>query len=49
MGSGSTGVVAVREGREFIGCEVDERYFATACKRIEDAQRQGDMFIGEAA
>jgi hypothetical protein len=49
MGSGSTGVVSVRAGRDFIGCEVDESYFATACKRIEDAQRQGDFFVEAAA
>lgn len=45
MGSGSTGCAAMREGRDFIGCEIDPAYFDIACKRIEDAQRQGDMFI----
>lgn len=45
MGSGSTGVAAILEGRKFVGCEINEAYFSTACKRIEDAQRQGDMFI----
>lgn len=45
MGSGSTGVAAVQMGKRFIGIEIDERYFDIACKRIEDAQRQGDMFI----
>ena len=49
MGSGSTGVPAVKEGRDFIGIEKDPDYFAVACKRIEDAQRQGDMFIQGAA
>jgi DNA modification methylase len=46
MGSGTTGVAAVQMGRRFIGIEREEKYFDIACKRIEDAQRQGDMFIG---
>ena len=45
MGSGTTGVAAVQMGRKFIGIEREERYFQIACKRIEDAQRQVDMFI----
>ncbi len=49
MGSGTTGVAAVQMGRKFIGIEREEKYFAIACKRIEDAQRQGDMFLETAA
>lgn len=49
MGSGTTGVAAVQMGRRFIGIEREPKYFSIACKRIEDAQRQGDMFIGSAA
>lgn len=45
MGSGTTGVAAVQMGRDFIGIERDPAYFAIACKRIEDAQRQGDFFV----
>ena len=45
MGSGTTGVAAVQMGRDFIGIELDPDYFAIACKRIEDAQRQPDMFV----
>ncbi len=37
MGSGSTGIGAVRTNRPFIGIEIDERYFDAACKRFEDA------------
>lgn len=48
-GSGTTGVAAVQMGREFIGIEREERYFQIACKRIEDAQRQGDFFLSEVA
>ncbi len=49
MGSGTTGVAAVQMGRDFIGIEREPAYFDIACKRIEDAQRQGDMFIENAA
>lgn len=45
MGSGTTGVAAIQMGRKFIGIERDEKYFDVACKRIEQAQRQGDMFL----
>ena len=37
MGSGSTGVAAIRLGRRFLGIELDERHFATAVRRIERA------------
>jgi hypothetical protein len=43
-GSGSTGVACVQNERTFIGIEQDERYFDIACRRIEDAQRQGSLF-----
>lgn len=45
MGSGTTGVAAVRLGRTFIGIELDERYFDIACKRVAEAMRQPDMFV----
>jgi site-specific DNA-methyltransferase (adenine-specific) len=45
MGSGTTGVAAVQMGRKLIGIEREPKYFDIACRRIEDAQRQGDMFI----
>jgi site-specific DNA-methyltransferase (adenine-specific) len=44
MGSGTTGVACVKEGRRFVGIEIDERHFEEAYCRIEDAYRQGDMF-----
>ncbi len=44
MGSGTTGAACVKLGRKFIGIEIEPRYFDIACKRIEDAYRQGDMF-----
>jgi len=45
MGSGTTGVAAVQMGRDFIGIEREPKYFDIACRRIEQAQRQGDLFI----
>jgi DNA modification methylase len=44
MGSGSTGVAAVEMRHPFVGIEIEPRYFDIACRRIEAAQRQGDMF-----
>ena len=44
MGSGTTGVAAVQMGRKFIGIEREPKYFEIACRRIEDAQKQVDMF-----
>lgn len=37
MGSGSTGVACVNTGRNFIGMELDEKYFNIAKERIEKA------------
>jgi DNA modification methylase len=40
MGSGTTGCAAVKTGRNFIGIEREPKYFATAERRITDAQLQ---------
>ena len=40
MGSGTTGAVAVRLGRRFVGSEINRRYYEMARKRIEAAQRE---------
>lgn len=45
MGSGTTGVACVQQGRTFIGIEIDEGYFDVACRRIEAAHRQLDLFV----
>lgn len=45
MGSGTTGVACMQMGRQFIGIEKEPRYFDIACRRIEQAQKQPDMFI----
>ncbi len=40
MGSGSTGVAAVRTGRHFVGYDTDEAYVQAATARIDEARRQ---------
>lgn len=47
MGSGTTGVACALEGRSFVGIERERRYFDIACKRIEAAQAQGQLFATE--
>lgn len=38
MGSGSTGVACVNSDRNFIGYEIDSKFFALAEKRLQDAR-----------
>lgn len=45
MGSGTTGVAAVKLGRAFTGIEIEPRYFDIACKRIQAALDAPDMFV----
>lgn len=45
MGSGTTGVACAKLGRKFIGIELEPKYFDIACKRIEEAYAQPDMFV----
>ncbi len=45
MGSGTTGVAAVKLGRKFTGIEIDDRYFDIACRRISEALKQPDFFV----
>ena len=47
MGSGTTGVAAIQLGRKFIGIEREPKYFDIACKRIEQAVSQGQLFAPE--
>lgn len=44
MGTGTTGVAALRSGRRFEGVEVEPRWFDVACRRIEAATRQAELF-----
>lgn len=44
MGSGTTGVAAVRQGRRFMGCEREQAYFDIACRRVSEALKQPQLF-----
>jgi len=46
MGSGTTGMAAVMEGRDFIGIEIDPDYFAIAERRIKEAQAHVPLPFG---
>jgi site-specific DNA-methyltransferase (adenine-specific) len=45
MGSGTTLVACQKLGRHGIGIELDPDYFSIACKRVDEASRQPDLFI----
>lgn len=42
-GIGSEGVVAVKHGRRFVGCELKPSYWQTAVKNLEGAEREAQM------
>jgi modification methylase len=44
MGSGTSGVAALMEGKRFIGVEQSQEYFEIACRRIEQAYSQQQLF-----
>ncbi len=44
-GSGSTGVAAIEEGRNFIGIEISPGYCSIARKRMEEATAQQPLFM----
>lgn len=46
MGSGTTGVACVKSGRKFIGIEQSGKWFELSIRRISDALKQPDMFVG---
>jgi site-specific DNA-methyltransferase (adenine-specific) len=45
MGTGATGVAAVKRGLGFIGVEIERQYFDIACRRVSAALAQPDIFI----
>jgi site-specific DNA-methyltransferase (adenine-specific) len=48
MGSGTTGVACKLLKRDFVGCEIDPKYFEIAEKRIRDATIQAELFEKQA-
>lgn len=44
MGSGTTGVACKKLGRDFIGIEIDEKYYDLACKRINEENDETRLF-----
>jgi DNA modification methylase len=49
MGSGTTLVACQKLGRNGIGIELDPDYWEIACRRVEEAARQPDLFIAPKA
>ena len=43
MGSGTTGKMALQNNRNFIGIELDDKYFQIAKERIENSRGLFDM------
>jgi site-specific DNA-methyltransferase (adenine-specific) len=44
MGSGTTGVACANLGKQFVGIEIERKYFDMACTRISAAYAQGRLF-----
>jgi site-specific DNA-methyltransferase (adenine-specific) len=44
MGSGTTALSCAKLGRKFVGIEIDQKYFDAACRRIDEAAKQYEMF-----
>ena len=44
LGSGTTGVVAKRLGRDFIGIEIDKDYYKISKERIDNTVVQEEIF-----
>ena len=45
MGSGTTGIAAVKLARRFVGIEISAKHFDTSCRRIQAALDAPDMFV----
>ncbi len=44
LGSGSSAIAAYYGGFEFVGCELDKKYFEAAKHRIDETTKQASMF-----
>lgn len=47
MGSASILVACAKLGRKGIGIELDEEYFEIACRRVQEAYDQPDLFVSQ--
>ena len=47
-GIGSTGYVALKHGRKYVGCELKPEYAALAARFLAEAEGQADLFAGAA-
>ena len=47
MGSGTTGVAAVKLGRKFVGCELEKTFFELSILRIKKALRENSEILRE--
>jgi site-specific DNA-methyltransferase (adenine-specific) len=45
IGSGTTAEAATLNNRKYIGSEIDELYYEISISRIEEAERQGNIFV----
>ncbi|NBW13608.1 MAG: site-specific DNA-methyltransferase [Caulobacteraceae bacterium] len=43
-GGGSTAEASIREGRKYIGCELEPRWFDLTCERLRKVEQSPDMF-----
>ena len=44
IGSGTTAIACIKNNRHFIGFEIDDNYYKTACRRIETHKSQLTLF-----
>lgn len=45
LGSGSSAIAAYQWGGEFVGCEIDQKYYEAACKRFKEQTAQQRIIL----